>query len=80
MDLGRTPDCNELAFLKGPALFDVRHCSKQRAEMPYSWMLLLGSVEGQVGWGSEQLGLLEVVPAHGRGVGSLRSLLTGTIL
>ena len=28
-----------------------------------------GSVQGQVGWGFEQRGLVEVVPAHGRGVG-----------
>jgi len=27
-----------------------------------------GSVQGQVGWGFEQPGLVEVVPAHGRGV------------
>jgi len=29
-----------------------------------------GSVQGQVGWGFEQPGLLEGVPAHGRGVGT----------
>ena len=27
----------------------------------------LGSVQGQVGWSSEQPGLVEDVPAHGRG-------------
>jgi len=45
--------------------------------------LLPGSVPGQVGWSSEQPGLVEGVPAHGRGVGtrwSLRSLTTLTIL
>jgi len=31
---------------------------------------LPGSVQGQVGWGSEQPGLGEDVPAHGRGVGA----------
>ena len=43
---------------------------------------LPGSVQGQVGWGSEQPGLVEGVPAHGRGVGaewSVRSLPTQTI-
>jgi len=42
-----------------------------------------GSVQGQVGWGFEQAGVVEGVPAHGRGVGtrwSLRSLPTQTIL
>jgi len=42
-----------------------------------------GSVQGQVGWSSEQPGLVEDVPAHGRGIGtrwSLRSLPTQTIL
>ncbi|PKU36866.1 hypothetical protein llap_12830 [Limosa lapponica baueri] len=28
-----------------------------------------GSVQGQVGWGFEQPGLVEGVPAHGTGVG-----------
>jgi len=40
-------------------------------------------VQGQAGWSSEQPGLVEDVPAHGRGVGtrwSLRSLPTLTIL
>ena len=32
--------------------------------------LLPGSVQGQVGWSSEQRGLVEDVPAHGRGVGT----------
>jgi len=44
---------------------------------------LRGSVQGQVGWSSEQLGLVKDVPAHGRGVGtrlSSRSLPTLTIL
>jgi len=31
---------------------------------------LPGSVQGQVGWSSEQPGLVEGVPAHGRGVGT----------
>jgi len=31
---------------------------------------LPGSVQGQVGWSSEQHGLVEGVPAHGRGVGT----------
>ena len=42
-----------------------------------------GSVPGQVGWGLEQPGLVEGVPAQGRGVAtrrSLRSLPTQTIL
>ena len=29
-----------------------------------------GSVQGQVGWGFGQPGLVEGVPAHGRGVGT----------
>ena len=29
-----------------------------------------GSVQGQVGWGFEQPGLVEDVPAHGREVGT----------
>jgi len=44
---------------------------------------LPGSVQGQVGWGFEQSGLVEGVPAHGREVGTrrfLRSLPTQTIL
>jgi len=32
--------------------------------------LLPGSVQGQVGWSSEQSGLVEDVPACGRGVGT----------
>jgi len=28
-----------------------------------------GNIQGQVGWGSEQPGLVEDVPAHGRGQG-----------
>jgi len=31
---------------------------------------LPGSVQGQVGWGFEQLGVVEGVPAHGTGVGT----------
>ena len=31
---------------------------------------LAGSVQGQVGWGFEQPGLVEGVPAHGGGVGT----------
>jgi len=31
---------------------------------------LPGSVQGQVGWGSEQPGLVDGVPAHGKGVGT----------
>ena len=31
---------------------------------------LPASVQGQVGWSSEQPGLVEDVPAHGRGVGT----------
>jgi len=31
---------------------------------------LPGSVQGQAGWSSEQPGLVEDVPAHGRGVGT----------
>jgi len=31
---------------------------------------LPGSVQGQVGWGFEQPGLVQGVPAHGRGVGT----------
>jgi len=41
-----------------------------------------GSVQGQVGWGFEQTGLVENVPAHSRGGGtgySIRSLPTQTI-
>ena len=44
---------------------------------------LIGSVQDQVGWGFEQAGLVEGVPAHGRGVGpgwSLRTLPIQTIL
>jgi len=35
---------------------------------------LPGSVQGQVGWGCEQLALVEGVPAHGTGVGLRWSL------
>jgi len=41
------------------------------------------SVQGQVGWSFEQHGLVEGVPAHGRGVGtrwSLKFIPTRTIL
>ena len=31
---------------------------------------LPGSVQGQIGWSSEQPGLVEDVAAHGRGVGT----------
>jgi len=31
---------------------------------------LPGSLQGQVGWSSEQPGLVEDVPAHGMGVGT----------
>jgi len=31
---------------------------------------LCGIIQGQVGWGFEQPGLVEGVPAHGRGVGT----------
>jgi len=31
---------------------------------------LPGSVQGQVGWSSEQPGLVEDVPAHGREIGT----------
>ena len=44
---------------------------------------LPGIAQGQVGWSSEQPGLVEDVPAHGRGIGtrwSLRSRPTQTIL
>jgi len=34
----------------------------------------LHCVLGQVGWSSEQPGLVEEVPAHGRGVGTRWSL------
>jgi len=43
----------------------------------------MGSVQGQVGWGFEQIDLVEDVPVHGRGVGlgvPYRLLLTQTIL
>lgn len=30
---------------------------------------IIGSVQAQVGWNSEQPGLVEDFPAHGRGVG-----------
>ena len=29
---------------------------------------IIGSVKGQVGWGFEQAGLVEGIPAHSRGV------------
>jgi len=35
--------------------------------------LLLGNIQGQIGWGFEHPGLVEGVPAHGRGFGT-RSL------
>jgi len=44
---------------------------------------LPGGVQGQVGWGFGQPGLVEDVPAHGRGVGtrcSIRILPTQIIL
>ena len=36
---------------------------------------LPGSVQGRVGWSSEQPGLVEGVAAHGRGVGTFQPLL-----
>jgi len=45
----------------------VRHWSRLHREVVDS---LPGSVQGQVGWNSEQPGLVEGVPAHGRGVGT----------
>jgi len=45
--------------------------------------LLPGNIQGQVGWGSEQPGLVEDLPAHCRGVGLddlCRSLPTQTVL
>jgi len=44
--------------------------------LPGTWHCLFwdcplpGSAQGQVGWSSEQPGLVEDVPAHGRGVGT----------
>jgi len=35
---------------------------------------LTGGVQGQIGWGVEKHGLMEAVPAHGRGVGTRRSI------
>jgi len=32
--------------------------------------VVAGSIPGQVGWSFEQPGLVEGVPAHGRGVGT----------
>ena len=32
-----------------------------------------GNIQGQVGWGSEQPGLVEDVPAHCRGLGQMTS-------
>jgi len=58
--------------------------SKQHLSFQHSTLCPLpGSAQGQVGWSSEQPGLGEDVPAHGRGVGTrraLRSLPTQTIL
>jgi len=34
------------------------------------WLPLPGSDQGQVGWGLEHPGLVEGVPAHGRGIGT----------
>lgn len=31
---------------------------------------LPGNIQGWIGWGFEQLGLLEGIPAHGKGLGS----------
>ena len=46
----------------------VRHRSRLPREAVSA--PLPGSVQGQVGWSSEQPGLVEVVLAHGRGVGT----------
>jgi len=45
----------------------VRHWKRLPKEADFP---LPGSVQGQVGWGFEQPGLVEGVPAHGMGVGT----------
>ncbi|GAB0188788.1 hypothetical protein GRJ2_001344100 [Grus japonensis] len=57
----------------------VRHWNR----LPIEAVAAPSPVQGQVGWGFGQPGLVEGVPAHGRGVGtrwSLRSLPTQTFL
>ena len=39
----------------------------QGAQRSWGWLWIPGSVQGQVGQGSEQPGTVEGAPAHGRG-------------
>ena len=60
-----------------------RSGSRPSKEPEVAQVPLLGSVQGQAGWGFEQPGIVEGVPAHGRGRGtrwSLRSLPTQIIV
>jgi len=59
--------------------FTVRHVSRgareggetlEQAAQRSCGCPLPGIVQGQVGWSSEQPGLVEDVPAHGRGLGT----------
>ena len=85
----RNPFPFNLHLFLSPAFIqeEILHCeggeALEQAAQRDCGCPLPGSVQGQVGWGFEQSGLVEGVPAHSRGVGtrwSLRSLPTQTIL
>ena len=50
-------------------MLHIRHCMSHIAQRSCGCPLP-GSAQGQVGWSSEQPGLVGDVPAHGRGVGT----------
>jgi len=60
---------NTAAFLVCP-VFSFPIYTMEQAAQRSCGCPLPGSVQGQVGWGSEQPRPMEGVPAHGRGVGT----------